>query len=547
MIGMACRFPGADNINEFSELLFNGRKAIKEFPSDNRWDKNYISDSKTITYGGYLDDIDKFDPQFFGISPREATQMDPQQRLLLEVSWEALEDACIDPDTLKGKNAGVFMGVCSYDYARFSVGEKDLFDVYTGTGTSLSIVSNRLSYLLDLRGPSISVDTACSSSLVAIHQACRSIRSGESSIAIAGGVSLILSADTNTIFTQTGFLSKDGKCKTFDADADGYVRGEGCGVVILKSLSKALEDGDRILGLIKGSAVNQDGKSNGLTAPNGPSQEDVIKLALANADSEPEDITYIEAHGTGTPLGDPIEVNSITEVLNNDRSPENTLYIGSVKTNIGHLEGAAGIAGVIKTILALQKNEIPKHLNFNKLNAEILIEGTPLKVVTERTKWNGNLKGKRLAGVSSFGFGGTNAHVILEEAPESEKPLQKKTRPFNIFTLSAKNENALQKYADKFEKLLISDNDLMFEDICYSVNTGRAGMNSRLAITASSKDDLLEKLKMFSSGEESLDIISGNTKLNYKPKVAFLFPDKALSILECVKSFMTRILYSEIS
>ncbi|HMR40460.1 MAG TPA: SDR family NAD(P)-dependent oxidoreductase [Ignavibacteria bacterium] len=527
VIGMACRFPGAENINEFSELLFNGREAIKEFPSDNRWDKDYISDGSTITHGGYLNSIDKFDPQFFGISPREATQMDPQQRLLLEVSWEALEDACIDPNTLKGKNAGVFMGVCSYDYARFSVGEKDLFDVYTGTGTSLSIVSNRLSYLLDLRGPSISVDTACSSSLVAIHQACNSIRSGESSIAIAGGVSLILSSDTNTIFTQTGFLSKDGKCKTFDAGADGYVRGEGCGVVILKSLSKAIEDGDRIHSIIKGSAVNQDGKSNGLTAPNGPSQEDVIKLALSNADAEPADITYIEAHGTGTPLGDPIEVNSIAEVLNKYRSSENILYIGSVKTNIGHLEGAAGIAGVIKTIIALQKKGIPKHLNFNNLNAEILIEGSPVKVVTEKTNWAGNSEGNRLAGVSSFGFGGTNAHVILEEAPETKNTSQKKTRPFNIFTLSAKNENALQKYADKFEKLLNSDSDLTIEDICYSVNTGRAGMNSRLAITASSKADLLEKLKMFSTGEDSFvnnDITSGNTKINYKTKVSFLFP-----------------------
>lgn len=550
VIGMACRFPGADNINEFSKLLFNGNEAIKEFPSDNRWDKDYISDGSTITHGGYLNDIDKFDPQFFGISPREATQMDPQQRLLLEVSWEALEDACIDPNTLKGKNAGVFMGVCSYDYARFSVGEKDLFDVYTGTGTSLSIVSNRLSYLLDLRGPSISVDTACSSSLVAIHQACNSIRSGESSIAIAGGVSLLLSSDTNTIFTQTGFLSKDGKCKTFDADADGYVRGEGCGVVILKSLSKAIKDGDRILGLIKGSALNQDGKSNGLTAPNGPSQEDVIKLALANADAEPSDITYIEAHGTGTPLGDPIEVNSISEVLSKDRSPENNLYIGSVKTNIGHLEGAAGIAGVIKTILALQQKEIPKHLNFNKLNAEILIEGSPVKVVTEKINWEGNSKGKRLAGVSSFGFGGTNAHVIFEEAPESEKSSQKKTSPFNIFTLSAKNENALQKYADRFEKLLISDNDLKLEDICYSVNTGRSGMNNRLAITASSKDDLLGKLKMFSAGEDSFDnndITSGNIKLNYKPKIAFLFPGQGAQYIGmCKELYDTHTLFRNI-
>ena len=535
VIGMSCRFPGADNINEFSELLFSGREAIKEFPSDNRWNKEYISDGNTITHGGYLSDIDKFDPQFFGISPREATQMDPQQRLLLEVSREALEDACIDPNSLKGKNAGVFMGVCSYDYARFSVGEKELFDVYTGTGTSLSIVSNRLSYLLDLRGPSISVDTACSSSLVAVHQACSSIRNGESNIAIAGGVSLILSSETNTIFTQTGFLSKDGKCKTFDADADGYVRGEGCGIVILKSLSKAIEEGDRVLAVIKGSAVNQDGKSNGLTAPNGLSQEDVIRQALLNANLKPADITYIETHGTGTPLGDPIEVNSITEVLSKDRSPENNLYIGSVKTNIGHLEGAAGIAGVIKTILALQKKEIPKHLNFNKLNEEILIEGLPVKIVTERTIWKGNPDGNRLAGVSSFGFGGTNAHVILEEAPDIKELSNKKIRPFSIFTLSAKSENALQKYADRFERLLSFKNDLKLEDICHSVNTSRNGMNTRLAVTALTKDDLLGKLKMFSSGEESADIKTGSAKLNYKPKVAFLFPGQGAQYIGMCK------------
>jgi len=524
VIGMACRFPGSENTEVFWKLLSEGRDAIKEFPEDERWDIKYLTDSSTITHGGYLKGIDQFDPQFFGISPREATQMDPQQRLLLEVSWEALEDAAIDPSSLKGKNAGVFMGVCSYDYARFSAGEKELFDVYTGTGTSLSIVPNRLSYLLDLRGPSVAIDTACSSSLVAIHQACNSLRSGESSIAITGGVSLLLSSDTNTIFTQTGFLSTDGKCKTFDKDANGYVRGEGCGVLILKPLSEAVKDGDRILALIKGSAVNQDGKSNGLTAPNGPSQEAVIRTALNNADVKPSDITYIEAHGTGTPLGDPIEVNSIKEVITTGRAADNICYIGSVKTNIGHLEGAAGAAGVIKTILSLQHKEIPKHLNFRNLNEEILIGGTTVKVADEKRAWIGNPGGKRIAGVSSFGFGGTNAHIILEEAPEIIKSLTAKTKPFNLLTLSAKSEKALHDYAESYESFLSSREDLSLDEVCYTSNVGRANLNSRLAVVASDRKNLVSKLKEFLAGEESPDIISGETRINHKPKIAFLFP-----------------------
>lgn len=524
VIGMACRFPGSENTELFWKLLSEGKDAIKEFPDDERWDIKYLNDRSTITHGGYLKGIDQFDPQFFGISPREAIQMDPQQRLLLEVSWEALEDAAIDPSSLKGKNAGVFMGVCSYDYARFSVGEKDLFDVYTGTGTSLSIVANRLSYLLDLRGPSVAIDTACSSSLVAIHQACNSLRSGESSIAITGGVSLILSPDTNTIFTKTGFLSADGKCKTFDKDANGYVRGEGCGVLILKPLSEAVKDSDRILALIKGSAVNQDGKSNGLTAPNGLSQEDVIRKALNNASAEPSDITYIESHGTGTPLGDPIEVNSIKEVIAKGRAADNICYIGSVKTNIGHLEGAAGIAGVIKTVLSLQHKEIPKHLNFNNLNEEILINGTPVKVAVEKTDWKENPVGKRLAGISSFGFGGTNAHIILEEAPEISRSTSAKSKPYNLMTLSAKSEKALHDYAERYESFISMKEDLNRDEICYTSNTGRADFSSRMAVVASDRNDLVLKLKEFLAGEENPDIITGETGINQKPKIAFLFP-----------------------
>ncbi len=519
IVGIGLRFPGANNVSEFWNNLVNGKDSISQVPEE-RWDKNSLN-SSTVTFGGFIDNVDKFDPMFFGISPREAVQIDPQQRFTLEVTWEALEDAGINPETLAGKNVGVFMGICTYDYARFSAGKKEMFDVYTGTGTSLSIAANRISYIYDFRGPSIAIDTACSSSLVALHTACESLRSGQSSLAVAGGVNLLLSSDWNIVFTEADMLAPDGKCKTFDADADGYVRSEGCGIVVLKKLSDAVKDGDRIYSVIKGSAINQDGKSNGLTAPNGPSQEDVIKLALANANVKPNEINYLETHGTGTPLGDPIEVNSLTKVLTKDRSEENLLFIGSVKTNIGHLEAAAGIAGVIKTSLALFNDEIPKHLNYKKLNPEILIEGKPVKIADKNIKWE---RKNRLAGISSFGFGGTNAHVILQEAPEKSRDKNSKPKPFNLLTLSAKNENAMNELAGLYEELIKNNKDLRLEDICYTSNSGRASHNHRAAFVTPSTDVLKKQLNSLNSGSYSNGVITGTVKINHVPKVAFLFP-----------------------
>ncbi|HRI84532.1 MAG TPA: SDR family NAD(P)-dependent oxidoreductase [Ignavibacteria bacterium] len=524
IVGIGLKFPGADSPDEFWKLLKEKRDAIREIPSG-RWNENSLYPS-TVKYGGFIDDTDKFDPVFFGISPREAVQTDPQQRLALEVAWKAFEDAGMDISTLAGSDTGVFLGICTYDYARYSSGRKELFDVYTGTGTSLSIAANRISYLFDFRGPSIAIDTACSSSLVALHTACKSIRLGECKTAIAGGVNLLLAPDWNVVFTEADMLAPDGKCKTFDAAADGYVRSEGCGIVVLKKLSEAIKSGDRIYSVIKGSAINQDGKSNGLTAPNGPSQEDVIRKALKNAGVSSDEISYIETHGTGTPLGDPIEVNSIVKVISKDRSPENECYIGSVKTNIGHLEAAAGIAGVIKTSLALYHKEIPGHLNFSSLNPEIHTEGTAVKISSAEKDWSA---AKRYAGVSSFGFGGTNAHVILENAPLEIKAVSKKM-PLNIFTLSAKNEKSLMETAGKYLET-IAENNFNIEDICYTSSAGRASFNHRLAIVCKDNSDLTAKLTDFISGKNSNGIYKGTVKTNHIPKTAFLFPGQGAQFI----------------
>ena len=421
IIGIGCRFPGAKNPEAFWQLLRDGIDAITEVPVD-RWnlhdyyDPNQGVPGKMSTrWGGFLEEVDQFDPRFFKISPRETAQMDPQQRLLLEVAWEALEHAGQVPDKLAGSQTGVFIGISSNDYARLQAGgSSDLMrlDAYTGTGNAHSIAANRISYLLDLRGPSLAVDTACSSSLVSVHLACQSLRNGECNLALAGGVNIILTPDLTITFSQARMMASNGRCKTFDADAEGYVRAEGCGLVVLKPLADALRDGDNILALLRGSATNQDGRSNGLTAPNRLAQEAVIRRAMKNANVEPGEISYIECHGSSTPLGDPIEFEALKAVLMPGRSQEQPCLISSVKTNIGHLEAAAGIAGLIKAVLCLQKGEIPPHLHLKKLNPNISLAGTTFSIPTERQPWPAGMR--RLVGVSSFGFGGTNAHMILE-------------------------------------------------------------------------------------------------------------------------------------
>ena len=389
IIGLGCRFPGADNPEAFWQLMRNGGDAITDIPPE-RWDIERFYDPTPATakkmysrQGGFLKNVDQFDPQFFRISPLEATYLDPQQRLLLEVTWEALENAAIVPETLAGSQSGVFIGISDVDYHRLAYQSPTNLTAYVGTGNSTSIAANRLSYLFDLRGPSLSVDTACSSSLVAVHLACQSLQNQESNLCLVGGVNLILSPETTVVFSQARMMAPDSRCKTFDARADGYVRSEGCGVVVLKRLRDAIQDGDRVLAVIEGSAVNQDGLSNGLTAPNGPAQQAVIRQALANAQVKPAQISYVEAHGTGTELGDPIEVKSLKAVLGEKRSLDQTCWLGSVKTNIGHLEAAAGMAGLIKVVLCLQHQEIPPNLHFKTLNPYISLADTAFAIPTQ--------------------------------------------------------------------------------------------------------------------------------------------------------------------
>jgi acyl transferase domain-containing protein/acyl-CoA synthetase (AMP-forming)/AMP-acid ligase II/acyl carrier protein len=529
VIGVGCRFPGAPNPEAFWQMLRDGVDGITEVPAK-RWDlqKFYQPDrampgKMNTRWGGFVENVDQFDPYFFGISPREAARMDPQQRLLLEVAWETLENAGIAVERLAGSQTGVFVGVSGIDYAhlQFRGQNPATIDAYTGTGNAHSIVANRVSYLFDLRGPSMAVDTACSSSLLSVHLACQSLRSGECDLALAGGVNLILTPELTIAFSQARMMSEDGHCKTFDDAADGYVRSEGCGLVVLKPLSAALRDGDRVLGLIRGSAVNQDGRSNGLTAPNGPSQEAVIQQALRNAGVTADQISYVETHGSSTPLGDPIEYDALKAVLMRNRRADQPCLIGSVKTNIGHLESAAGIAGLIKAVLSLYYGEIPPHLHLKKLNQHISLEGTTFSIPTERRPWP--TSGRRLAGVSAFGFGGTNVHVVLEEAPQVQPAASELERQRHVLALSAQSETALQTLARRYEEALEANPALSIADIAYTANTGRSHFAHRLAVVADTASQLRERLSAFVAGQSTKGTQSGRVAATGRPRVAFLF------------------------
>lgn len=535
IIGIGCRFPKAKDPESFWQLLRKGVDAITEVPED-RWDVDAFYDPEPGTpgkmstrWGGFLEQVDQFDPSFFGISPREVERMDPQQRLILEVAWEAIENAGIAPDKLAGSQTGVFIGIGNYDYCRLLAKDISRTNAYDGTGNTLSIAANRLSYILNLRGPSVVTESACSSSLVALHFACRSLQSGESNQCLVGGVSLMLSPEPNITYSHARMMAADGHCKTFDASADGYVRGEGCGVIVLKRLSDALRDGDNIQAIVRGSAVNQDGLSNGLTAPNGPSQQAVIRQALENAGVTPAQISYIEAHGTGTSLGDPIEVKSLKAVLMQDRELDQPCWLGSVKTNIGHLEAASGIAGVIKVVLSLQHQEIPPHLHLKQLNPYISLAGSSLVIPTDCQSWS--VSTHRLAGVSAFGFGGTNCHVILEEAPgqrcdisclnESQKQ-EAIERSRHILTLSAKSEKALEELAQNYADFLTNHSQVSVADVCFTANVGRSHFDHRLAVVAESTVQLCQQLKVFGSEQIDNKLLS-NSASKKRLKIAFLF------------------------
>ena len=473
--------------------------------------------------GGFLDQIDGFDSQFFGIAPREADRIDPQHRLLMEVAWEALEAAGQPIAQLSGSETGVFMGISSQDYAQLQSHTSEV-DAYTATGNAHSMAANRLSYLLNFQGPSMAVDTACSSSLVAVHLACQSLRTGECDLALAGGVNLMLSPTLTIALSQAGMLSPDGRCKTFDASADGYGRGEGCGVVVLKPLKRALAAGDPILAVIKGSAINQDGLSNGLTAPNGLAQQQVMRKALQKAGVRPDEISYVEAHGTGTALGDPIELSALKAVLMDGRSPEQRCAIGSVKTNIGHLEAAAGIAGLIKTVLALQHRQIPPHLHLKTLNPKISLEATPFLIPTALDSWTSE---RRLAGVSSFGFGGTNAHVILTEALPTDLERKASTMPLaQLLPLSARSPVALQALALSYRSFLLSEaaRRLPLSDICYTASVRRSHHPYRLSVIGHSHTEMVEHLDAFlQESAPSIEGYSFHLPISPSPRTPIVF------------------------
>jgi myxalamid-type polyketide synthase MxaE and MxaD len=532
IIGVGCRFPGANDPPAFWRLLRDGVDAIREVPAD-RFDPNafYASDPATpgkmnTRWGGFLEQVDQFDPNFFGISPREASRMDPQQRLLLEVTWEALQDAGQVAERLVRTQTGVFIGIATNDYARLQWNDFERIDAYAGTGNAMSIAANRISYVFDFRGPSLAIDTACSSSLVAVHLACGSLRNGESTLAVAGGVNLILSPAIAIGFTKAGAMAPDGRCKAFDARANGYVRSEGAGVVVLKPLSKAREAGDPIYAVIRGSAVNQDGRSNGLMAPNPLAQEAVLREAYRQAGVSPGKIQYVEAHGTGTLLGDPIEAKALGAVLGGERPPGQRCALGSVKTNLGHLEAAAGIAGLIKVALALCHREIPPSLHFEKPNPHIPFDELPLRVQTTLSPWPAD-SDPALAGVSSFGFGGTNVHVVLEEAPprNMEMPDVERTIATHLLPLSACSPEALRTLARSYQNLLVtSQSAASLSDVCYTASARLSHHEHRLAVTGKSPAQLSESLEAFGRGEARSGLSSGRVVSTRQRKLVFVFP-----------------------
>ena len=521
IIGIGCRFPGAKNPQAFWQMMRDGVDGVSEVP-ESRWDVESYYDpdkskaGKTNTrWGGFLEDVDQFEPQFFGIAPKEAVTMDPQQRLLLEVAWETFEDAGQIPEDLKGSKTGVFIGIGTHDYS-IMMWQQPVSEPYATTGTGNCIAANRISYIFDLKGPSLAVDTACSSSLVSVHLACQSIWTGESELALAGGVNMLLLPTIMVGFSKGGFMSSDGRCKSFDASADGYVRGEGAGLVLLKPLSQAQADGDDIYGVILSSAVNQDGLSNGMAAPNPVAQEAVLREAYQRVGIDPSLVDYIEAHGTGTKVGDPIEANALGAVFGEHRQPGNNCLIGSVKTNIGHTETAAGIAGIIKVALALKHKQIPPSLHFNTPNSAIAFENLKLQVVTQLTPWEKNKP--LIAGVNSFGFGGTNAHIVMGDyetrglgkaiggqgdwGTRRQGDEEIELSSLNLLTISAKSKSALRQLAQSYQDF-IQETEVSLENICTATQTQRSHFNHRLTCIAKSTQQLIKQLTAFTSNRET--------------------------------------------
>jgi acyl transferase domain-containing protein/acyl carrier protein len=522
IVGLGCRLPGAPDAQAFWELLRIGGDAIRDIPPE-RWDaaRHSPPDLSVVHKAGLLDRVDGFDAEFFGIAGREAQLMDPQQRLFLEVAWEALESAGIPPSSLRGTRTGVFVGTTTTDYLHLltrRLSDAEL-DAYIVSGNTLNAVAGRVSFTLGLQGPAIAMDTACSSSLVAVDRACRSVRDGESRMAIAGGVNLILSPEILLCLARWGMLSPDAHCKTFDASANGFVRAEGCGVILIKRLSTALADGDRVIALIRGSAVNQDGPSSGFAVPNGLAQIDVMRDALTASGLSPSAVGYIEAHGTGTTLGDPIEMDGIATVYGAGRS--RPLVVGAVKSNLGHLEAAAGVTGLIKTVLALAHRQIPPNVNFRVPTPHIPWGEIPVRVPTTLEPWE-PIEGRRIAGVSSFGFSGTNAHVILEEAPQHQAPANRAAPAPHLITLSARSPAALDALANLYASRLERDGTDV-ASLGPAAAAGRTHMPCRLAAIGPDANALAASLRAAARGEDCADLKRARIANTSDAGVAFLF------------------------
>ncbi len=526
---MGCRFPGANNPTEFWKLLQDGVDAITDVPADRfKIDEYYDPElgrpgKMNSRWGGFISDVDRFDADFFGITPREAESMDPQQRILLEIAYEALEDGGIPLERIAGSNTGVFIGIAHTDYADRLLVEGIDPTPYFGTGRSHSLAANRISYTFNLHGPSVALDTACSSSLVALHLACQSLRRGECDLALVGGVNLILAPMTSVAFSQAHMLSSDGRCKSFDASADGYVRSEGCGVVVLKRLSAAVRDGDVPAAVIRGSAMNEDGRTNGVMAPSESAQEAVVRSALRDAGLRPTDIDYVEAHGTGTPLGDPIELDALKAVLTDGRPVERPLIVGSAKTNVGHTEAAAGMVSLIRTVLILQRHLVPAHLHLKELNPAIDLRGVPLRIVQSLTPLQ--TQGQVLrAGINGFGFGGTNCHAILEEAVVSPTRIEPPVDPRpEILTLSARSPEALMATVSAYQASLAEwEDSVPLHDVCATAALHRTQHDERLALVADSYEGMRNLLDAFEQGEELRSLRRGSANARHG-KTAFVF------------------------
>ncbi|MHA7699481.1 type I polyketide synthase [Mycobacterium sp. ML4] len=529
IVGYAVRLPGADDADAFWDVLVQGRDAVSEVPRD-RWDVEEFFDpdpdapGKVVTRrAGFVDDVVGFDAPFFGVSAREARLMDPQHRLLLETAWRAVEHSGTAPTSLAGSNTGVFIGLSTHDYLGMASDELSYAEIeaYMAIGTAAAAAAGRISYRLGLQGPAVTVDTACSSSLVAIHQACQALRLGECDLALAGGANVLLSPATMITFSSAHMLAPDGRCKTFDAAADGYVRGEGCGVIVIKRLKDAVRDGDRIRAVIRGSAINQDGASGGLTVPNGVAQQRVIAEALSRSGVAAADVGYLEAHGTGTSLGDPIEVQAAAAVYGEGRVPERPLLIGSVKTNIGHLEAAAGIAGVVKVILALEHELLPRHLNFRHPSPHIPWDRLAVQVLKDAADWKRDTR-PRIAGVSSFGFSGTNAHVILEEAPQQAiGGSDVGDRRLRVLPLSARTPAALTKIAEQYRAWLDEHPEATVSDVCFTAGVGRTHFEHRAALVVNSAESARELLGALADDRPAPGLVRGVCADT--PKTAWLF------------------------